>query len=82
MSLDSAIYVDGHRVATPGSIGEILESRRRRGGMAWGRIYDPTEEEFEAVASGFGLRHPAVEDVTQPHSGPRSSTTVILFSSS
>ena len=71
MILDSAIYVDGSRVATPGSIEETLNSWRSQGGMAWVGLYEPTEEEFAAVESGFGLHRLAVEDALQDHQRPK-----------
>lgn len=71
MILDSAIYVDGSRVATLDSLEETFESWGRWGGMAWVGFYEPTEEEFAAVASGFGLHGLAVGDAVQDHQRPK-----------
>ena len=43
------------------SLEETYKTARRRGGMAWVEMYEPTEEELAAIASGFGLSRPAVE---------------------
>ncbi|MGI9049484.1 MAG: magnesium and cobalt transport protein CorA [Rubrobacteraceae bacterium] len=71
MILDSAIYVDGRRVAAPDSLEETYKSCRRQGGMAWVGLYEPTEEEFAAVAAGFGLHPLAMEDAISPHQRPK-----------
>jgi magnesium transporter len=41
------------------------------GGFAWIGLYEPTEEEFEAVASEFDLHELAVEDAITAHQRPK-----------
>ena len=50
--VDSAIYVDGERVASPASLPETFESLRRHPeGMAWIGLYRPEEQEVQSLAS-------------------------------
>ncbi len=69
--LDSAIYVDGHRTAGPGSLEETYEANRERRGIAWIGLHRPTREEFETVAGEFGLHPLAVEDAIKAHQRPK-----------
>lgn len=69
--LDSAIYVDGHRTAGPGSLEETYEANRERRGIAWIGLHRPTREEFESVAGEFGLHPLAVEDAIKAHQRPK-----------
>jgi magnesium transporter len=69
--VDSAIYVDGHRTAEPGTLQETYEAVRERHGVAWIGLYKPTEEEFSSVADEFDLHGLAVEDATEAHQRPK-----------
>ena len=60
MIVDSAIYVDGRRDG-PYPLEKIHEACRERGGFAWIGLYEPTEEEFDAVAGEFGLHELALK---------------------
>ena len=71
MIVDSAIYVDGHRTAEPGTLQETYEAVRERHGVAWIGLYKPTEEEFSSVADEFDLHGLAVEDATEAHQRPK-----------
>jgi len=71
MIVDNAIYVDGCRVAEPSSLHETHEAVRRREGLAWIGLYEPTEEEFSSVAGEFGLHPLAVEDAVKAHQRPK-----------
>ena len=71
MIVDSAIYVDGRRVAEPRSLQETCETAREWGGIAWIGLYRPTEEEFESVAEEFELHPLAVEDAVEAHQRPK-----------
>ena len=69
--VDSAIYVDGQRVASPGSLAETFESLRQQpDGMAWIGLYRPEEHEVESLASEFQLHPLAVEDAIHAHQRP------------
>ena len=70
MIVDSAIYVDGRRSA-PYPLEEIHEACRAKGGFAWIGLYEPTEEEFDAVAGEFGLHELAIKDAVKPHQRPK-----------
>jgi magnesium transporter len=61
MIVDSAIYVDGHRSASC-PLEEIRETCRARGGFVWIGLYEPTGEEFDSVATEFGLHELAIRD--------------------
>jgi magnesium transporter len=69
--VDSAIYVDGHRTAEPGTLQETYEAVRERHGVAWIGLYKPTEVEFSSVADEFDLHGLAVEDATEAHQRPK-----------
>ena len=70
--VDSAIYVDGSRVASPGSLAETFESLRQQpDGMAWIGLYRLEEHEVESLASEFQLHPLAVEDAIHAHQRPK-----------
>jgi magnesium transporter len=71
MILDSAIYVDGRRVAEPSSLRQTCEARRELDGVAWIGLHSPSQEEFSAVAKEFGLHPLAVEDTVKAHQRPK-----------
>ncbi len=54
--IDSAVYIDGERVASPTSLAETFESLRLHdGATAWIGLYRPGEDEVASLASEFGL---------------------------
>jgi magnesium transporter len=70
--IDSAIYVDGKRVASPTSLVETFESLRQHSdGMAWIGLYRPEEQEVHSLASEFQLHPLAVEDAITAHQRPK-----------
>jgi magnesium transporter len=70
--VDSAIYVDGKRVASPTSLPATFESLRQHDdGMAWIGLYRPEEHEVESLASEFQLHPLAVEDAIHAHQRPK-----------
>ena len=70
--VDSAIYVDGERVASPDSLSETIQTLRRLpGGMAWIGLYRPEEDEVESLAAEFRLHSLAVEDAIHAHQRPK-----------
>ncbi len=71
MIVDSAIYVDGQRAATPRSLEETYEACRALSGFAWIGLYKPTAAEFASVAAEFDLHQLAVEDAVQAHQRPK-----------
>ncbi len=70
--VDSAIYSDGQRVASPQSLADTYrELRERPGSMAWIGLYRPTEQEIASLAGEFGLHELAVEDAIHAHQRPK-----------
>ncbi|MDJ0351082.1 magnesium and cobalt transport protein CorA [Cryobacterium sp. PH29-G1] len=65
--VDNAVYVDGHRVATPPSLDATFEALKHNTGFAWIGLYRPSEAEVRAVASEFSLHALAVEDALKGH---------------
>ena len=70
--IDSAVYIDGERVASPTSLAETFESLRLHdGATAWIGLYRPGEDEVASLASEFGLHELAVEDAIVAHQRPK-----------
>jgi magnesium transporter len=70
--VDSAIYVDGKRVASPKSLTDTFENLRLwSNGLAWIGLYRPEDHEVGSLASEFQLHPLAVEDAIQAHQRPK-----------
>jgi magnesium transporter len=70
--VDSAIYRDGRRWASPQSLAETFRCLRDRdGGMAWIGLYRPDADQLDSLAAEFGLHELAVEDAIQAHQRPK-----------
>ncbi len=70
--VDSALYRDGRRAATPGSLAETY--RQLRGDpetMAWIGLYRPAPAELASLAAEFDLHALAVEDAITAHQRPK-----------
>lgn len=67
MAVDSAVYVDGERIAGPLPLEQTYDVARERGGLAWIRLYEPDEKDLASVADEFGLHPLAVEDTIKAH---------------
>jgi magnesium transporter len=65
--VDNAIYVSGHREATPRTLDETYEVMKGKDGFAWIGLYRPTEPEVRSVAGEFGFHYLAVEDTLKGH---------------
>lgn len=70
MIVDSAAYVDGHRVSGPGSTPHQLHELVAGDGFAWIGLRDPEAGELEPISSAFDLHPLALEDMM--HGGQRS----------
>ncbi len=59
--------------AIPGdaTVDELFAAARSGDAMAWLGLYEPTQEELDAVARGFGLHELAVEDAIKAHQRPK-----------
>jgi magnesium transporter len=70
--VDSAVYVDGARVASPGSLAETYSALHQQPeGMAWIGLYRPEQHEVASLASEFELHELAVEDAIVAHQRPK-----------
>jgi magnesium transporter len=70
--VDSAIYVDGERVASPTSLADTFSALSEQpAGMAWIGLYRPEEHEVAALAEAFQLHELAVEDAIVAHQRPK-----------
>jgi magnesium transporter len=70
--VDSAIYLDGDRVASPATLAESYQSLRDHpGSIAWIGLYRPDDHELGSLAGEFGLHELAVEDAIVAHQRPK-----------
>lgn len=70
--VDCAVYVEGDRVASPGTLAETYECLRGMpDGMAWIGLYRPDAHEVASLASEFQLHPLAVEDAIVAHQRPK-----------
>ncbi|TPQ19486.1 magnesium and cobalt transport protein CorA [Streptomyces sporangiiformans] len=70
--VEAALYRDGVRVSTPGSLAQTFrELREQRDGMAWIGLARPTESEILSLAEEFDLHPLAVEDAMEAHQRPK-----------
>jgi magnesium transporter len=70
--VDSALYVDGDRVATPDDLVETYQLlRETEEAVAWIGLYRPDLNELASVAREFSLHELAVEDAILAHQRPK-----------
>lgn len=70
--VDSAIYSQGRRVASPRSLAETYRALDNTpDGVAWIGLYRPTENELMSLAEEFGLHQLAIEDAIVAHQRPK-----------
>lgn len=70
--VDSAIYSEGGRVDSPGSLADTYQALRDNpGAMAWIGLYRPDDHELGSLADEFGLHELAVEDAIVAHQRPK-----------
>jgi magnesium transporter len=69
--LDCAVYRDGSRRAGDLALAEAGSASRDDGAFVWIGVYEPSEEEFDAIRGEFGLHELAVEDAVQAHQRPK-----------
>jgi len=69
--VDCAVYDDGARVAGNLEPAEAVATGQRTGGFVWLGLFEPTQEEFEAVRREFDLHELAVEDAVEAHQRPK-----------
>jgi len=71
MIVDCAVYEHGKRQTGKMSLQEASNACRRDGAFVWLGLYEPADDEFEAVSSEFGLHPLAVEDAIHAHQRPK-----------
>ncbi|MGR4880835.1 magnesium and cobalt transport protein CorA [Streptomyces sp. LARHCF249] len=70
--IDSAVYRDGRRVASPATLADTFRKLREEpDGMAWIGLHRPTEPELHSLAAEFNLHELAVEDALEAHQRPK-----------
>jgi magnesium transporter len=70
--VDSAIYIDGDRVASPATLADTFQAlREHTDAIAWIGLYRPDQRELASLASEFELHELAVEDAIVAHQRPK-----------
>ncbi len=70
--VNNAVYENGKRIATPGSLAETFETLEKHPkAMAWIGLYRPSSEELDVLAAQFGLHHLSIEDAVHAHQRPK-----------
>ena len=70
--VDSAIYVDGDRVASPASLADTFQAlREHTDAIAWIGLYRPDQRALASLADEFSLHELAVEDAIVAHQRPK-----------
>ena len=69
--VDCAVYEDGCRRAGELPLTEAGEAARCEDAFVWIGVYEPTEEEFDALRREFDLHELAVEDAVNAHQRPK-----------
>jgi magnesium transporter len=70
--VDSAVYLDGDRVASPTTLTDTYDSLHELdGAIAWIGLYRPDQRELASLASEFTLHELAVEDAIVAHQRPK-----------
>lgn len=71
MIVDCAVYTDGERRPGKLEVMDALEAASEPGSFVWIGLYEPTEDEFDAVRTELGLHELAVEDAIAAHQRPK-----------
>jgi magnesium transporter len=71
MIVDCAVYEDGCRCEGDLPLTEAGEAAQRDGSFVWVGVYEPSEDEFDAVRREFDLHELAVEDAVNAHQRPK-----------
>jgi len=71
MIVDCAVYEDGCRCEGDLPLAEAGEASHRDGSFVWVGVFEPGEEEFDAVRREFDLHELAVEDAVVAHQRPK-----------
>jgi magnesium transporter len=71
MIVECAVYEDGRRKAGNLPIEHACEAAQEDGAFVWVGLFEPTDDEFEAIRREFDLHPLAVEDSLKPHQRPK-----------
>jgi magnesium transporter len=71
MIVDCAVYEDGCRCAGELALADAGEAALPDGRFVWVGVYEPSEEEFDAVRREFDLHELAVEDAVNADQRPK-----------
>jgi magnesium transporter len=71
MIVDCAVYEDGCRCAGDLPLAEAGDAAQRDGSFVWIGVFEPSQEEFDAVRREFDLHELAVEDAVNAHQRPK-----------
>src|SRR3954447_25618764 len=71
MIVDCAAYADGRRRDGDLSLERAREAAGEEGTFVWVGVFEPSEDEFSAIAEEFGLHELAVEDAVRAHQRPK-----------
>ncbi|MBC2642458.1 MULTISPECIES: magnesium and cobalt transport protein CorA [unclassified Rhodococcus (in: high G+C Gram-positive bacteria)] len=69
--VNSAVYRDGRKTATPATLSEALGNLPDSSSMAWIGMYRPNDAQLYAAARQFDLHELAVEDAIVAHQRPK-----------
>jgi len=70
--VDNAVYLDGMRIASPGTVHEtIVELDRQPGSLGWVGLYRPDAAELHELARQFGLHELTLEDAINARQRPK-----------
>ena len=71
MIVDCALYTDGKRQEGELPLGAVSEACHRPDAFVWIGLFEPSEDEFDAVRREFELHELAVEDAVHAHQRPK-----------
>ncbi|MET3769519.1 magnesium transporter [Marisediminicola sp. UYEF4] len=70
--VDNAVYLEGMRVASPGTVcGTVIELDRQPGSVGWIGLYRPDAAELHELARQFGLHELTLEDAINARQRPK-----------
>jgi magnesium transporter len=71
MIVDCALYEEGRRQPGELSLADVPAACKRKNAFVWLGLYEPTDEELDAVRREFDLHELAVEDALHAHQRPK-----------
>jgi magnesium transporter len=69
--VDCAVYEHGRRQVGSLALEDAFEASKRQEAFVWIGLFEPTEDEFDAVRREFELHELAVEDAIDAHQRPK-----------